>query len=163
MFADMFSIFVLIATIILMTLLVWGFIIIYEIESFGDFANPRTVELTMFTYPVKYDSMMLSFLEYEYESIPMREILNAVAIQESKDVWIKGKWIDVSIPTEDFFDPKIDKPFILRMQAGDKEVNILWSDVIPTSETTPLNIQKTSIDLFTLNGEVAYLELLVKE
>ena len=163
MFADMFSIFVLIATIILMTLLVWGFIIIYEVESFGGFANPRTVKLTMFTYPIKYDSMMLSFLEYEYDGISMREILNAVAVQESKDVWIRGVWIDMSIATEDFFDPKIEKPFILRMQSGENEINILWSDIMPVSQDAPLNIQKTSIDFFTLNGEVAYLELLVKE
>jgi len=93
----------------------------------------------------------------------MKRILNAAAIQNDNRVWLDGMWIDVSFLAEDYFSKRIEKPFLLRIQLFDKELTVFDSGGMPSTSTGPLPVQKTSIDMFSLNGEIVYLELLVKE
>ncbi len=165
-YGDLFSIFVLIATIMIVSLLVWSFIIIQESFSLLQMDTPRRVELTMFTYPIKYDSMMLAFLEYEYDGIPIKRALNAVAIQGNPVVWLEGKWIDTTAAAEEYFmidPPKISKAFLLRIQSLDMEIKVFEEGDFLVSSIEPLRFQKTSIDMFSLNGELVYLELFVRD
>jgi len=159
LFSDIFSIFVLIGVIMLATLLIWAFIVIYSFEAQLGVATPRTVELTLFFNPLKYDTTIMSLLEYEYEGIPMKKILNAVAIQENTTVWIENKIIDASLVVENFLSSRIDEPFMLKMILPSREI-IIVEEVMPPIPG-PLYVQETSTKLFLLDGRNVELKLLV--
>ena len=106
LFADVFSIFVLLGVIMLSMLILWAFIVLYNIELNLGIANTRTVELTLFFNPMKYDTTLMSLLEYEYDGIPIRKILNAVAIQENSIIWLDDKLIDTGSVCQGFLSSK---------------------------------------------------------
>jgi len=166
LFADIFSVFVLIGIIMLVSILLWTFILIYDVESKLGFANVRPVELTMFFNPIKYDTTLMSLLEYNSNGIPIRKILNAVAIQEKKtDVWIDNQEItDVGVICEDFLsnplDPKIKDPYILKITLPSKEIEIV-NKGIPSLSGTTTHLQEVTTKLFLLDGRDAELKLLV--
>jgi hypothetical protein len=162
LFATTFSILILLAMIMLMTLLVWSFIIVHQVEADFHIANPRTVELTIFYLPVKYDSTIMAFLEYKDNGLPMKKILEAAAIQEDTNIWIEGKSIDVTVASKNFLLSRINKPFILKLVLPDKEIKIIDNNIL-SSISTPTAIQETSAKLFLLNGEIAELKLLVRD
>ena len=163
LFADVLSILVLLAIIMFMTLLVWSFIILHQIEVTLNIATPRTVELTIFFLPVRYDTIMLAFLEYQYSEISMKKILEVAAIQENNVIWLEGKEINATKAAENFLLSRIDKPFILKIVLPQKEIKIIENEEIKFSTARPTAFQETSIKLFLLNGEVADLKLLVRD
>lgn len=158
--SDIFLIFALLALTVITTLFIWYLIIIYEVESALNVATPRNVELKLFFKPVKYDNIMLSFLEYEYESIPMKKIVSAVAIQNSTDIWIEGKFIDAKAVSENLLSKVIDKEYLLKISP--QEIQLAKSgDLVSTGP--PLEIQKISTELFLLDGEAIDLQLFVRD
>lgn len=160
LFADILSVIVLLAIIMFMSLIVWSYIILHQVYVNFGIATPRTVELTLFYLPVKYDTTMLAFLEFEYNGIPMKKILEAAAIQESTNIWLEGKEIDVATASGNFLSSRIDKPFILKIVLPHKEIKIIENE-IKSSISKPTSVQEASTKLFLLNGEVAELQLIV--
>jgi hypothetical protein len=144
------------------TLVIWSLIIFYQAELTLGIATPRTVQLTMFYLPAKYDSTMLAFLESEYEGLPMKKILEAVAIQENATIWLEGKSINATIASEGFLSPRMSKSFILKIVLPDKEIMIIKNNIISSIEK-PTSVQESSTKLFLLNGEVVDLKLLVRD
>jgi hypothetical protein len=139
-----------------MTMLIWALIYAHEIES-KFIKTTRDVELKLFFKPVKYDSLVLAFLEYEYDGIQMKKILNAVAIQSKTNIWLEGKEINVKLISENFLTPQINKPYLLKV--GD--LDVADSGTFPS--TGVLSLQKVSTVLFSLNGEKVPLQLFVKD
>jgi hypothetical protein len=162
LFADILSVLFLLAFVMFSTLIIWSFIVIHQVEVNLNIATPRTVELTLFYLPVKYDTTLLAFLEYQYDGLSMKKILEAAAIQESTNIWIEGKDIDVRAASKTFLLSRIDKPFILKIILPDKEIKIIENE-IKSSVSKPTTIQETTTKLFLLNGEVADLKLSVRE
>jgi len=162
LFADLLSLLMLLAIIMFMTILVWSFIIIHQVEANFGIASPRVVELTLFYYPLKYDTTMLALLEYNYNGIPMKKIFEVAAIQESSKVWIEGQEIDVAQISKSFLSSRIDKTYLLKIVLPTKEIEIIENS-IPYSSSKPTSIQETSTKLFLLDGEVADLKLLVRD
>lgn len=162
LYADLLSIFILIGIIMLASLLLWTLIIIYNVEINLGTARPRTIELTFFFNPVKYDTTLMSFLETQHNGIPMKKILNAVAIQENSIVWLEGKEInDLSTFCDNFLSPKIgSNPYILKVVLPSKEI-ILVEKPMPSFPDTPLHLQETTSKLFLLDGSTADMKLLV--
>jgi hypothetical protein len=162
LFADILSLLILLAIIMFMTILVWSFIILHQVEVNLGVATPRTVELTLFYLPVKYDTMMLAFLENTYNGIPIKRIIEAAAIQENTDVWIEGNDINLTTVSKNYLSARIDKPFILKIVLPDKEIKIIENE-IKSSVSKPTSIQESTVKLFLLNGEIADLKLLVRD
>lgn len=160
LFADVFSIFVLLGVIMLSMLILWAFIVLYNIELNLGIANTRTVELTLFFNPMKYDTTLMSLLEYEYDGIPIRKILNAVAIQENSIIWLDDKLIDTGSVCQGFLSSRIDEPYILKIVFGEKEILIVNNEM-PLVPHTPLRFQESSTKLFSLDGTDVELKLLV--
>jgi len=159
LFSDVFSLFVLIGVIMLASVLLWAFIVVYNVQEKLGFVNPRIVELTLLFNPIKYDMTIISLLEYEYNGIPIKKILNAVAIQENTTVWIEGEEIDASIVCENFLSSRIDEPYMLKIIP--KQELIIVGQIMPSIPETPLHVQETSTKLFLLDGENVELKLLV--
>jgi len=157
--SDIFLMICLLAITVIMSLFIWALITIFQVESKfmpGGMPTTRNVELKLFFKPVTYDSLMSAFLEYESQGIKIKKILNAVAIQGKTDIWLEGKFIDVSSVSEGFLTPQIDKNYLLRI--GDKTIA---KNGQLTSQNLPLEIQKVSTFLFILNGKEVFMQLFV--
>jgi len=153
--SDIFTMFMVVIVIIIISSLIWIFTEIYVVSSQLGVVKPREATIRIFYNPVKYESTLLAFLELEYQGISMKKILNAVAIQEDKRVWLPefNKFVDVSSIAAVFFNQMLpDKAYILKIR--DPEV------VIDTSSSSS-HWQKTSIELFVLDGKPVDLELYV--
>ena len=162
LFADFVSLIILLAIIMFMTILVWSFIILQTVEERFGVTTPRTVELTLFYLPMKYDTALLAFLEYNYDGVPMKKIIEAAAIQESTNVWIEGKNIDLETASGNFLLSKIENPFLLKIVLPNKEI-IIIDNKIKSPITKPTSLQESSTKLFLLNGEIGELKLLVRD
>jgi len=160
--SDLFLLLTLIALTVIMTLFLWYLIMFFEfvIEPVGA-DSPREVTLRLFIKPVKYDSVMLAFLELEHDGIPMKKIINAVAIQDKTDIWIEGKFIDGKAVSEGFLSQMINKNYLLKISPQDIHVAEFGS--LTSTEEIPLGIQKVSTELFLLNGEAVDLQLFVRD
>lgn len=161
--SDIFLLISLLAITVIMSLFIWALIYTFQVESKlspGGMLTTRNVELKLFYRPVNYDALMSAFLEYGYQGIPMKKILNAVAIQgKTTDVWLDGVLIsDVKNVCESFLTPQINKYYLLKI--GDV---IVANYGTLTSSDTPTEIQKVSTYLFLLNGEKTYLQLFVAD
>jgi uncharacterized membrane protein len=162
LFADVVSVLVLLAIIMLSTLLVWGLILLQNVTTFVGIISPRSVELTIFHLPTKYDTTLLALLEYKVQGIAMKRWLEAAAIQESKVVWLDGKTIDAEEESRDFLAASIDNPYLLKIVLPNKELIVVENEIF-SSLSRPTSIQETTAKLFLLNGEVVDLKLLVRE
>jgi len=160
--SDLFLLLILIVEVIIIVGLVWVFEIIYGVESrvgiTQPFNNPREVILNVLFKPVKYESALLAFLELDCKSceqrISMKDILNAVAIQGKKDVWLNGESIDAEEVSKELLDELLElKPYLLKT----REPQI----IIAQSTTLPAQLQKVSTNLFLLDGAPIDLELYV--
>jgi len=161
---DLFLLFVLIGLVIMMTALVWGIIFIHGVAAQLNLHSPRNVEFTVLLNPVKYDTTLSAFLEYEYQGIPVKKIINAAVIQEKvTDIWVDGNFIDMQTVSDEFFsraldednDGTIDNPYLLKTRNPEL---ILGEYEILTS-----NLQKVSTKVFLLEGESVDLDFYVSE
>ncbi len=142
-------------TAAIMITIIWAMMQVRGIDAFLGIYAPRNVELKIHSNPTKYDAMILTFLEYEHEGIPMKKILNAVAIQDNTNIWIDDKWIDVKLVSEEFLGREIDRPYLLKIR--DPELEIASSG----DEIVVMGIQKVSQKVFLLDGEGVDLELYI--
>lgn len=157
--SDIFLIIVLLAITVIMSVFIWALIITFTAESKlmpGGMPTTRNVELTMVIKPITYDSLMSAFLECDYQGMPMKEILEAVAIQQNNIVWLEGSTINASLASESFLTPQINGIYLLKV--GD--VTVVESGQMD-STNAPLGAQKVSTELFTLNGKDVYMQLFV--
>jgi hypothetical protein len=151
---DTFMILAIMGTAAIMIAIIWAMMSIRGIDAYLGLYSPRRIEINVLSNPTKYDAMLLSFLEYEYQGMPMKKLLNAVAIQGKTDIWIDGKTIDVRSVSENFLK-KLKRPYLLKMR--NPEIIIAESN----NEIYVMDIQKVSEDIFLLNGEVAQIELYI--
>src|SRR3990172_11385899 len=109
LFSDIFMLFALLGIVVLTATLIYYMSLIYSVESSLGLTGPRKVALTLFFQPVSCDSVLMSMMEITHQtpsgnSIPIKKILNAVAIQNSRNVWIDGESLDARSIAEQFFD-----------------------------------------------------------
>lgn len=152
--SDLFILFMLIIIVILMCGLIWAFTLIYGVESSLGLVNPRQVTLRILFQPLKYESVLLTFLELEHQEMPMKKILNVVAIQGTTDIWIDGKTIDAKSVSEGFLTEILEEKTYL-LKTINPEI------IIARSSTLSSSLQKVSTKLFLLDGESINLELYV--
>ena len=153
--SSLFTFIILIIVIIMMTSLIWIFTEIYVVEESLGLVNPREVEIRILFNPARYESALLSFLELEHQGIPMKKILNAVAIQNSAEVWIPKikDSIVVSDISRDFLNDMLNgKPYLLKIREPEIIIGAFSESSI---------WQKVSTKAFLLNGEPVDLELYV--
>lgn len=159
--SDIFLLLALIGVTIVMTLFLWYLIMIYEfIVTPVGLSTPREVTLRLLSDPVEYDSTMLSFLETSYKGIPMKRIMNAVAIQGTVDVWLDGKSISADLATDQLLTPMINKNYILKISP--QEIFII-NYGIPQKENIPTGVQKVTTPLFLLDGKAVEMQLFVSD
>jgi hypothetical protein len=162
LFADVISVLVLLAVIMISVLIIWWLILIRNVEVWAGAASPRMVDLTVYYLPAKYDAILMTFLESQSNGVSMKRALEAAAIQESKMVWLDGQNVDVGDAATTFLS-SIGKPYILKIVLPNKEVLIANNEEIKSAASRPTELQQTSEKLFLLNGEVVDLELLVRD
>lgn len=151
---DFFLFIMILVFTVLMGIFIWAVMIIQGVEAQMDIISPRNLELTVLFKPIKYESTLMAFLEAEYRGISMKRIINAVAIQETTDIWIDGKFIDVKRISEDFLKI-IEKPYLLKIRYPEI--------ILAEGGQVEGYIQKVSTNVFLLNGESVDLELYIEE
>lgn len=156
--SDMFLLIIIMVEVILMVGIIWVFQSVYGVESSLGLVNPRYVTLNVLFKPAKYESTFLSFLELDcttcIQKISMKEIMNAVAIQESTTVEVKGEVIDAIQASEDLLNQMLDKKsYLLKIRNPQM--------VIAESQVLPASLQKVSTKLLLLDGEDVDLDLYV--
>jgi len=155
--SDIFLLLALIAVTIMMTMFIWYLILIYEvILTPTGLSTTREVNIRLLSGPAGYYSTMLSFLELNYNNIPMKRIVNAVAIQGKTEIWIEGKRIIADDVIESVLTPMINKDYLLKISPQD----IILAQ---HGDLEKIGIQKVSTELFLLNGEAVELQLLVED
>lgn len=160
--SDLFMIFALISTIVIITTITWLLILAHEAEARLYVASPRNVELRLFTLPLKYDATLLSFLEYEKHGISVKRLMEAASIQKSTTVWLDGESVDVTSVADEFLKPLVDKDYILKIVYPDSS-ELKISELVKTAQLpSPLPVQRSSIELFLLDGKTVQLQLFVK-
>ncbi len=154
-FSDLFTLFILIIVIVFMCVLIWIFTEIYVIGSSFGLIQPREATVRVLYSPIKYESALLTFLEIRYQGMKMKKILNAVVIQNNTTVWMPdiNKFVDASDVSENFLD-QIFSGRIYLLKTRDPEIIIC-------SSGKSNYWQKTSTELFSLNGKPVDLELYV--
>jgi hypothetical protein len=148
------------ALVTIMALFVWGLVATFEtMDKILPEGMPttRSVEMSLYIKPARYESMMSAFLESEYNGVKMKDVLYAVAIQRSTDVWF-GQDIDASYAAHAFFDSRINRYYILKID----DIIIAEEGTLLTSGS-PTGLQRVSVDMFLLNGEKSYLQLFVAD
>ncbi len=153
LFSDIFLLFALAAMTVLIVTFIYYAWIAYSIESYLGDVGTRRVALTLFFYPVKYDSTFLTFLELTDNGVPMKDLLTLAAIQEDTEIWYNGENIDVSDISKEFLDDMLDRPYLLKI--SNPEVIIASSGELST------RLQKMSTKLFDFDGDPILLELYV--
>lgn len=156
--AGIFLLIMLIIVVLLISGLIWVFTGIYGVESHLGLAGPREVALNVLFKQTTLESTLLSFLELEYQGIPMKKILNAVVIQCKTDVWVENEFINAEEAAKHYFEDPVEgmlksKRYLLKIR--NPEI------IIAKSEDLPRSLQKVSTKLFLLNGDDVDLELYV--
>jgi hypothetical protein len=156
-FSDLFLLFMLIIVVIIMTTLIWILTEIRVVASDVGAVRSRDVDIRILFNPVRYDSALLTLLELRDPTwgIPMKKLLNAAAIQNTTNVWLPEakSFINVSARSKTFLDEILNgKIYLLKIR--DPEIIIAE---FGSSST----LQKTSTELFLLNGKTVDLELYV--
>jgi len=151
--SDLFLLLTLMALVILMSALIWGIILIHGVLGIFGVNSPRNVEFTVLLNPVKYDTTLSSFLDYHYQGIPVKKIINAAAIQnKATDIWVDGKSIDMQTVSNEFFsrtldsnkDGTIDNPYLLKTREPEL--------ILGSYKSLTSNIQKVSTKVFVMDG-----------
>jgi len=156
-FSDLFLLFMLIIVVIIMTTLIWILTEIRVVASGVGILNSKEVDIKILFNPVRYDSALLTFLELREPTygIPMKRLLNAVAIQNTTIVWLPeaGSFIRVSPLSKTFLDEILrGKVYLLKIRDP---------EIIISQYGSSSTLQKTSTELFLLNGKTVDLELYV--
>jgi len=155
--SDLYLLFMLIIVVIIMTSIIWVLTEIRTVASDIGWLHTRDVDIRLLFNPVRYDSALLTFLELREPTwkIPMKKLLNAVAIQNTTNVWLPEakSFIDVSGNSTAFLDEILNgKVYLLKIR--DPEIIIAESGTAST-------LEKTSTELFLLNGKTVDLDLYV--
>ena len=157
--SDIFLLLALISVTIIMTMFLWYLIIIYEfVLTPTGVSTPKEITIRLLSSPAGYFSTMMSLLELNYNGVPIKKIVNAVAIQGKTDIWLDGQNIDAS-NIKDILTPLINKEYLLKISP--QEIYIAQNGDFETYNT-PLSLQKVSTQLFLLDGEAVELQLLVR-
>jgi hypothetical protein len=153
--SSLFLFILLIIVVIMMSSLIWIFTEIYGVEARLGLANPREVIIKILFNPARYESALLALLELEYQGIPMKKILNAVAIQNNTTIWLPEihDFIDASEISNDFLNQLLEgRSYLLKIREP---------EIIIASFSKSSTLQKVSTKIFLLNGEPVDLELYV--
>jgi hypothetical protein len=154
--SDLFSVFVLIIVIIIMVSLIWIFTEIKVVAYGTGLVKARDVTIRILFNPVRYDSVLLTFLELRSQGMPIKKILNAVAIQNTTKPWMPE--------TSSFIDAAQISDYILGNQlltGKNYLLKIRDPEIILAKSGNSNDWQKTSTELFLLNGKPVDLELYV--
>ena len=145
----------IIVVILLVSGLIWIFTEIYGVGAKLGAINPREVTLRIFFKPVEDESVLLSFLESTYQGIPMKRIINVVAVQGTTDIWLDNKFIDAKRASEYFLDQVYPgRGYMLKF--SNPEIIIAESAI-----SLKKDLQIVSTKLFLLDGSDVTLQLLV--
>ena len=149
--SDMFWIFALLGTIIFVTTFIYYTWLAYGITSRLGQTGPREINLQLFIKPVEYNSALLALLETHYDGIPIKRILNAVATQENKIVYIDDKQINAEEAVVQ--NMNIQRAYLIR--TVDPEVVIAQNGVLKGA------LVKLTTQIFSINGKPTTLEFYV--
>jgi hypothetical protein len=157
--AGLFLVLMTIMIVLIVSGLIWVFTEIYGVSAKLGLVNPREVTLRVFFKPLEDDSVMLSLLEHEYVSgstrIPMKRILNAVAIQGTTSIWLDNNFIDVKSEVGGILNKVyFDRGYLLKISNPEL--------IIASSQRgVKKDLQTVSTKLFLLDGKTIDLQLLV--
>jgi hypothetical protein len=154
--AELYTFFITIISIIIVCTLL---LIVTQIAMVGNLlgiTSARGAAITVFYKPVTYETTLLTFTELSYDNIPMKRILNAVAIQRTTSPWMPeaNNFVDADAAADDLLDKTILGGKIYLLKIRDPEIII-------TSSGQASVWQKVSTELFLLNGQPVDLELYV--
>lgn len=150
--SDIFMLFTLIGVSVLMVTFVYVIWLTHGTLSKLGITGPQQIALTLFYKPVQYDSTLMSFLELTNSSIPMKDLLEQVAIQNSTYIWLNGESIDVSSVSNRFMKEILNRPYILK---------IVKPEITIASNGFSKSYEKISTKLFLLDGKYVSLEFYV--
>jgi len=150
LFGDILMLIMLIAMVVLLNLLIWTLI---TLQHYTGLSSVRNIELNIHTTPSTLSSSFLAFLELNYNGIPMKKILTAVAVQQNTNIWIDGQQIDATDVSKRFLDSMFSQPYMLKI--NNPEI------IIAKSGTLSSQFFKTSTKIFTLDGAALDLQLFV--
>jgi len=162
LFSDIILLIIIVVEVVLIVGLIWVLQIVYGVESqiglTKPFDNPRQISLNVLYKPVKYESILLTFLEIDCKTcaqkIPMKDILNAVAIQGKTDIWLNFETIDATKTSTELLDKMLEtESYLLKIREPEL--------IIAQTDDLPPQLQKVSTDLHLLNGRSVDLELYV--
>ncbi len=153
--SDLFTLFMLIIIIMIMVSLIWIFTEIKIVAYGTGLVKARDVTIRILFNPVKYDSVLLTFLELRSQNMPIKKILNAVAIQNTTKPWMPE--------TRSFIDAaQISNNILNQLLTGKSYLlKIRDPEVIIAKSGNSYDWQKSSTELFLLNGKPVDLELYV--
>ncbi len=153
--SDLFSVFVLIIIIIIMVSLIWIFTEIKFVAYGTGLVKARDVTIRILFNSVKYDSVLLTFLELRPQGIPMKKILNAAAIQNTTRPWMPetSSFVNAAQMSDDVLNQLLEgKSYLLKIRNP---------EIVIAQSGNSYDWQKTSTELFLLNGKPVDLELYV--
>jgi hypothetical protein len=154
--SDLFSVFMLIIIIIIMVGLIWIFTEIKFVAYGTGLVKARDVTIRILFNPVKYDSVLLTFLELRPQGIPMKKILNAAAIQNTTRPWMPetSSFVNAAQISYDILSQQLltGKSYLLKIRNP---------EIVIAQSGNSYDWQKTSTELFLLNGKPVDLELYV--
>ena len=151
LFKKLFEFFAELVIGVFMLSLVW--ISLQAFNSVGSINN-RIVNLQILYDPAEYGVATIVFLELHYQGIPMKKIINAVAVQGSRQVYVEGKIIDSKIASENLLKNIIPAKNVF-LKISNPEI------IITGSPDRLENLQKISVPINTFDKETAHLELYV--
>ena len=150
-FSDIFWVMALLGTIIFVVTFIYYAWLAYGITSRLGQAGPREINLQLFIRPVEYNSALSALLETHHQGVPIKTILNAVATQKKKEIYIYDKKIDAEKAVLE--NLIIDRPYLL------KTVN----PEVVIAQTGDLRggLVKITTQLFAIDGTQTKLEFYV--
>lgn len=174
MFSDIFMLFVLLVTMLLISGMLWAVIMTYK---FGDDDNwTRDLKIKLFENPLKNDGVLLAILETTESGVPMKKLFTLVAIQQPDPCTVKegcivsyeGNTYDVAALTNTLLN---DVYFKLRKNQNNQPKNYLLRITDPEmilggiynedGIIVPNTDQKSTTRLWLVDGTTVNLELYV--
>lgn len=112
------------------------------------------IEVGVIHLPLKFEDMMLSYLETTSSGIPMKRALIYAAYQGTNEPIIDGNLIDLNSETKDIIVKWMgDKPYILTMNINGVETVISTSlKSFPMSGGQKLDLRKINVPIIYPNG-----------
>jgi len=143
LFSDIFMLFVLMATMILISGLLWSVMVAYTLG----FDSERNVAIGYFEAPLRNDGTLLAFLETTVDGIPLKTLVAQAAVEGSPIINHNGVDYDLEEISREtlnkIYKSKFykDKKYLLKIT--NPEIVLAKSNKLPTTE------QKTSVKLLT--------------